>query len=69
MKTRRAPPDDLTKGDTAMSICAAKKNIMNTGRRAVSACSYFSFIKVCYADRYFAALNSSDRCECPKTVF
>ncbi|MEF2812472.1 MAG: hypothetical protein U0N60_08775 [Oscillospiraceae bacterium] len=56
------------KGDTAMSICAAK-NTINTGRRAVSAYSYFSFTKVCYAGRYFAALNSTDRCECPCTVF
>ena len=51
-----------------MSICTAR-NMINTGRRAVSAYSYFSFIKVCYAGRYFAALNSSDRCECPEIVF
>lgn len=68
MKTRRPPPDNFVKGDTAMSICT-ERNMINTGRRAMSAYSYFSFIKVCYADRYFAALNLSDRCERPETVF
>lgn len=68
MKTRRPAPDDFMKGDTAMNICAAK-NTINTGRRAVSAYSYFGFIQVCYADRYFAALKLSDRCERPEAVF
>ena len=68
MKTRRPSPDDFMKGDTAMSICTAK-NMINTGRRAVSAYSYFGFIQVCYAGRYFAALKLSDRCERPEAVF
>lgn len=51
-----------------MSICKAR-NMISTGRREMSASSYFSFTKVCYAGRYFAALNSTDRCECPCTFF
>lgn len=51
-----------------MSICKAR-NMISTGRREMSASSYFSFTKVCYADRYFAALKLSDRCERPEAVF
>lgn len=47
-----------------MSICTMK-NAISIGRRCESAYSYFRFIKVCYADRYFAASNLTDRCECP----
>lgn len=71
MKTRRLFAGAIWKGEAAMSICTAKsiKNIVNTGRRVVSAYSYFSFTKVCYAGRYFAVSNSSDRCDRSEKFF
>lgn len=43
-----------------MSICTIK-SIINSGRREVSAFSCFVFSKVCYAGRYCAVLNLTDR--------
>ena len=68
MKNTVASTEQLTKGDTAMNIRTANA-MMNTGRRDVSAISYYSFRAVCFADRYFAALKLSDRCERPECVF
>ena len=43
-----------------MSICTMN-NVINTGRRYESAYSYFRFMQLCYAERYFAVSNLSDR--------